>query len=462
MSDLSIGVLTFSEWAHIGPDDPLVSPGLQAVVKCLCNGGGTRDELRDQVWRLDGETGLARFYYVLAQWSAAGLLGHTLVSEGEPLVTWVPLAPGAVFGLTPLKPDTAYVLSRFAYSRREGAQWVLESSRCAVQLRLHDGRGAQVLAQLSTPQTAQDLVAALSELGSETVETFSALLHQVGMLSEVTTDGRTLEETALPLATWEFHDLLFHSRSRVGRHANPVGSTYRFADEIEPLPAVKPSMSANPIPLNVSDLAALAETDMPLSRVLEARSSIREHGESPISIEQLGSFLYRVARVRQLIDTPYGQLSSRPYPGGGAIYELELYLLVQRCTDLSPGLYHYDPLHHQLEPLGAPTPDTEALLHDAMAATGWEPEQPPQVLILVSARFARVSWKYASMAYAVILKHVGVLVQTMYLVATAMGLAPCAIGAGDADRFAQAVGTEYEAETSVGEFLLGSRSEAEA
>jgi hypothetical protein len=48
----------------------------------------------------------------------------------------------------------------------------------------------------------------------------------------------------------------------------------------------------------------------------------------------------------------------------------------------------------------------------------------------------------------------GVLFQTMYLTATAMGLAPCAVG-GDADLFARAAGTDYYAETSVGEFLLG-------
>ena len=60
------------------------------------------------------------------------------------------------------------------------------------------------------------------------------------------------------------------------------------------------------------------------------------------------------------------------------------------------------------------------------------------------------------MAYATILKNVGVLYQTMYLVATAMGLASCALGGGDADLFVAAVGTDYYAETSVGEFILGS------
>ena len=80
-----------------------------------------------------------------------------------------------------------------------------------------------------------------------------------------------------------------------------------------------------------------------------------------------------------------------------------------------------------------------------------------QVLLIFTARLPRIAWKYASIAYALTLKHVGVLYQTMYLVATAMNLAPCAVGNGNADLFARAAGTDYYAETSVGEFLLGSK-----
>ena len=85
-----------------------------------------------------------------------------------------------------------------------------------------------------------------------------------------------------------------------------------------------------------------------------------------------------------------------------------------------------------------------------------------QVLLIVSARLPRLSWKYASIAYALVLKHVGVVLHSMYLAATAMGLAPCALGAGDSDLFARAAGTDYYAETSVGEFVLGSRQVAES
>jgi SagB-type dehydrogenase family enzyme len=124
------------------------------------------------------------------------------------------------------------------------------------------------------------------------------------------------------------------------------------------------------------------------------------------------------------------------------------------CAGIPSGLYHYDPLGHELRKLADRDERVEALLHYASLSTGVG--HLPQVLITLASRFQRLSWKYRSMAYATTLKNVGVLYQTMYLVATAMGLAPCALGGGNSDLFAQAAETDYYAETSVGDFLLGS------
>jgi SagB-type dehydrogenase family enzyme len=77
--------------------------------------------------------------------------------------------------------------------------------------------------------------------------------------------------------------------------------------------------------------------------------------------------------------------------------------------------------------------------------------------VILAARFRRLAWKYASIACALTLKHVGVVYQTMDLVATAMHLAPCALGGGDSDLFARVAGIDYYEESSVNEFLLGSR-----
>ena len=66
-----------------------------------------------------------------------------------------------------------------------------------------------------------------------------------------------------------------------------------------------------------------------------------------------------------------------------------------------------------------------------------------------------MSWKYSSLAYALILKNVGVLIQTLYLMATDMGLGGCAIGSTDIDLFAKMTGIEFHVEGPVGQFALG-------
>lgn len=149
------------------------------------------------------------------------------------------------------------------------------------------------------------------------------------------------------------------------------------------------------------------------------------------------------------------QCSERPYANGGACYELEFYIIVNRCENIPEGLYHYCPLDHQLCKISDKSTYVETLLKNAETAT--DPPCNSQILIVLATRFPRVSWNYESLSYALTLKHVGVLYQTMYLVATAMNLAPCAIGSGNSDVFATAIGCDYYAETSVGEFILGSK-----
>lgn len=80
---------------------------------------------------------------------------------------------------------------------------------------------------------------------------------------------------------------------------------------------------------------------------------------------------------------------------------------------------------------------------------------PPQVLITIAARFGRISWKYSSIAYSLILKDVGALIQTFYLAATDMGLGGCAIGTTNIDLFAKMTKLDFHVESPVGQFALG-------
>jgi SagB-type dehydrogenase family enzyme len=76
-------------------------------------------------------------------------------------------------------------------------------------------------------------------------------------------------------------------------------------------------------------------------------------------------------------------------------------------------------------------------------------------VITIAARFGRVSWKYSSLAYELILKDVGVLTQTLYLMTTEMRLGGCAIGTADIDLFAKMTGIEFHVEGLVGQFAIG-------
>ncbi|HTE86926.1 MAG TPA: SagB family peptide dehydrogenase [Dehalococcoidia bacterium] len=438
----------------------LPAPGLRLALGTLASSRATEDELAEQVLVSDGVATLAQFYYCLEQLRGLVLLSYSVPAGAGPMLTFEPTSPAFRPEGAGVETDRSFVLSRFAYGRRVQSALVLDSPIAHARAIVHGTNGAALLRELARPRSSVELAAATDRFNEETASQLLGLLASAALVSEARADGSTAEDEDETLAQWEFHDLLFHARSRSGRHDFPSGATYRFRGRIPPSPAVKPHMSEDVTVLFRPDLHRLMVGGVPLTRAIEQRLSIREHGERPITVGEVGEFLYRTVRVRSVRDPhptggrPYS-ISSRPYPGSGSAYELEVYLTVEACDGIPPGLHHYEPAEHQLSRISGPTARTQALLRSAAAAAGIG--RLPQVLITLAARFQRVSWKYESIAYALVLQDVGALYQTMYLVATAMGLAPCALGSGNSDVFAQATGLRYLEESSVGEFILGSR-----
>ncbi|MCS0604145.1 SagB family peptide dehydrogenase [Streptomyces sp. LP11] len=354
----------------------------------------------------------------------------------------------------PPSPDVPLRLSRFAYLRRDTDGLVLESPLCTRRVRVLTPRAAGLVWALGTATTVTGLAGGLG-LAEAEVSRLTGHLTGAGLVEQAA-DGVFPEDTAAA-RQWSFPDMLFHSRSRMGHHDYPIGAAFPFAEEIPPAPAVGPARPGPSIALPRPDLTSVLAADPPLTTVLEGRRSIRAAGREPITLRQLGEFLYRSARIRSLTDQDARQgtryaVTSRPYPSGGAGYELEFYLTVRRCPGAEPGVYHYDPLSHRLVLVNDDPADRARLLQGAVRAVGAGP--PPDVLITLTSRFQRLSWKYLGMAYATTLKHVGVVQQTMYVVATAMNLAPCALGNGDSAQAERILGLDRLQESPVGEFAL--------
>jgi SagB-type dehydrogenase family enzyme len=432
------------------------SPGLLAAIQTLATDGATQEELSDLVLQIDGVSQLPKLYYYLQKLTEFGTLCYSLVFDGFPLATLVPLSADRKLQFHEAAVNKKYVLSRFAYCRKENQQLVLESPLSHAQILLFDWKGAALISELAKPQLIHEVSTKIPGISEDVTQLLFSLLLSTEMLFEVKEDGKTEEEESEPLRQWEFHNLLFHSRTRTGRHSNPIGRTYPFLDQINPLPVVKPKVSKDTIVLYKPDLDHLQNSDYPLTLILEERTSLRSYNDDlPITDKQLGEFLYRSARIKQIIKTEKEEMSRRPYVNGGGAYEFELYVIANTCQNIPSGFYHYCPQEHQLCRISGRNQHVTALLEDAWLAN--RDRSFPQVLIIISARFQRIAWTYESIAHTTLLKNVGALFQTMYLVATAMNLAPCALGNGNSDLFAAAAGTDYYAETSVGEFILGSK-----
>lgn len=387
--------------------------------------------------------------------------------ESTLLATLIPQSPYFEFGRSKIRPMVKYVLSRFAYLHKEEDQIVLESPLSYAKVVLHHWIASAFVHALAQPVSIRGISRSIPKLTTAAGTELMNLLWQSNIVSEAQMDGIASQERATALQSWEFQDFLFHARTRGGRHDHAAGGTYRLAGVLKQPTALKKQKKMEAFPLYLPDIETLKIQDPPYARIQEERCSIRKYSKEPITAQQLGEFLYRVGRIRDVQKTSAGtrqgrlpiDVARRPYPSGGMLYELELYVVIQRCKSLAEGLYFYDAKHHRLLKVSPLTDAVQRLLVDAGKYTMVMPKTI-QTLILISARFQRIAWKYSTIAYALLLKNVGVLMQTMYLAATAMNLAPCAVGYGDSEIFARAAGTDYVEETSVGEFLLGSRPDS--
>ena len=343
------------------------------------------------------------------------------------------------------------VLSRFAYMRRRGDAMVLESPRAGALFRICDPKLTTLVATLSAPHQVKEL---RLQDGSPGIAFLALLVDcQVVVDADMAGEGGTRED-GHDLAVWEFQDLLFHARSTQGRHANAVGGLYPHIGVIPPLPAVRPAWPGKQIALERFRAKPRRWQGCHRSRSccgnVIRRGTSTTGGRSRLPSFPNFSTLPRVS-CRRSDNLGAGDSESttvRPYPSAGATYELELYLAVNSCEGLARGFYHYDAGAHALTPIGAPADAFDALLAGAAQAMGVH--AAPQVLITIAARFGRVSWKYSSIGYALILKDAGVLTQTLYLVAAELRLGGCAIGIANIDLFAKMSGLEFHVEGPVG------------
>ncbi|MDG4717982.1 MULTISPECIES: SagB family peptide dehydrogenase [Thalassospira] len=352
---------------------------------------------------------------------------------------YTPLVIGAV-------PDGAEI-SRFAFVQRENGKTVLENCEIGVRLVLGPDGGGLLPYIFDGPHHGSDRNPSDEE--KLVYPGFWHFLWRFGFLQ-----SRSLD--SFERQSWEFHERLFHARSRSFLGQRTIGATYQFKDKVPSPPAIKAPMSADKIALPRPDdySSDAVPGHQSLYEVMDARKSIREPGARPLTLDGLGGFLWRTVATRKHIKgVELQDLLERPVPAGGAIHEIEIYLVINRCDGLKPGIYHYQGVEHALYALPAREQVRKAILGVACNATGLGSKLPDSLIVMAS-RMPRLGWKYQNLCYRLSLLNAGVMMEAFYLVATEMGLSPCATGSGDSALFALATGLGVEHETAIGEFIL--------
>ena len=158
--------------------------------------------------------------------------------------------------------------------------------------------------------------------------------------------------------------------------------------------------------------------EVSVEEALLERRSIRDYtGES-----------LTMGEVSQLLWASQGITDSRGLrtaPSAGALYPLEVYVVVGDVVNLSKGVYRYDPVEHAL----IKVLDGDARKELAGAALGQEYVEKGAIDVVFTAVYERTTKKYGDRGIRYVHMEVGHAAQNLYLQAAALGLGTVTIGA---------------------------------
>jgi SagB-type dehydrogenase family enzyme len=160
------------------------------------------------------------------------------------------------------------------------------------------------------------------------------------------------------------------------------------------------------------------ESDVPVEQALLQRQSVRDYTDRPLSLAEMAQLLWAAQGI-----THSG--GKRTAPSAGALYPLEVYLVVGEVGGLADGVYKYIPADHELVRVGEG--DRRAEL--STAALSQESIEEAPAAIVITAIYERTTVKYGERGIRYVHMEVGSAAQNVYLQAVSLDLGTVFIGA---------------------------------
>lgn len=174
---------------------------------------------------------------------------------------------------------------------------------------------------------------------------------------------------------------------------------------------------------------------MSVERAIGERRSVRAFAAEPLAGGDVAQLLWAAQGITEAVSERPANWPAewqwmgglRTAPSAGALYPLELYVVVGDVDGLSAGLYRYVPQQHALQPLAEGdlrVPLSNAALRQAAVARA-------PVVLVITAVYQRTAVKYGERATRYAQIEVGAVAQNVYLQAEALGLGTVLMGAFD-------------------------------
>lgn len=163
-----------------------------------------------------------------------------------------------------------------------------------------------------------------------------------------------------------------------------------------------------------------------VEKAIKERRTIRDFKERPLLLNNLSQLLW----AAQGITDPNEK--KRTTPSGGALYPLDIYLIIggNGIEGVESGVYHYLPEKHLISLLSKG--DRRKEIASASLWQMWMAKAP--VIFIVTAEYRRITGKYGERGIRYALMEVGHVGQNLFLQAEALGLGAGIVGAfNDAD-----------------------------
>lgn len=176
----------------------------------------------------------------------------------------------------------------------------------------------------------------------------------------------------------------------------------------------------------------LLKGEMSLEETISRRRSRREFEDDPLATEELGQILWAAQGI-----TDQDGLK-RSAPSAGALYPLDLYVVVGRggVEGLREGAYHYHPQSHCLELVS--NGDSRQALAQHASGQMFVGEAP--VIVVVTAEYERTTKKYGERGVRYVHMEAGHVGQDICLQVQALGLATVTVGAFQNEEVTETLG----------------------